>query len=421
MLLKHLSIPALISNLFIKKEVEPLILKPQRPIVLANIGDDDTMRGDTRGRVGLSKMLAKKLGGVAHYADINTLAEKYGDPDNPSLNYNDLLKKHFDKKGTPDIVFGSYCDRVAKNAGRQYQPLTYNTVNEDLSFFKLDEDTLVSHHLTARQLRKAGKEFDQHYPDIHRPLITVFLASGWLDDKRMMAKKLTNIAAQYPKATIFICGGRRDDKEGYDYLISTISDKIQNDGLGDKINLFGWHREIGGYNPYMGLLQRSNHFIQYGASYSIVSEILFTGKQTHLFNADYHDLEKKGLAVKFSQYANDERLKTKKIPRVNIMNELTDKLCEEFKEYQNNIKQLAAYNLKQDVPEQWKDSLIQIKCDASRINKVPIDFMMDDRFLRTLSENVRECFEFIKYGQLRDDKQRERVFEHDPISRPRPW
>jgi mitochondrial fission protein ELM1 len=117
------------------------------------------------------------------------------------------------------------------------------------------------------------------------------------------------------EASIFVCTGRRTDTSTLKLMMMNLETELDKAGRSDDINLlqydFRENRNTDTFNPYIGLIDRSDHIVVCGDSYSIVSEALskqkaiYMNSSRHYFE-DYMPLIKRGLVKDFNEINLDE-------------------------------------------------------------------------------------------------------------------
>lgn len=363
---------------------EPIDLPP--PTVLINIADDDTTRGDTAGRRGLGRTIAKKLGTKSLYADVKTLSETY--PDMEDKTYDKKLERFLDENGVPDIVVGFDCTDVLQRLGKPVEDIqTYSSFNESLASNLLNEDQLVAHHLTAEMMEEAGAEFDAEHPAIKKPIIAILIAQQGSDGIYTFADKLTNIAAHYPEATIYICGGRRNNLERQQETEEKLNALIDEKGLGKTMDVISWEFSREGYNPYKGLIARADHFILWGNSQSLMSEPLFAGKTVHLY--DSHTargkLKRQGCLAEFNECAADKPFMTKHFEPINLTDRLADKMiADTTTQRESNARDFRHRLREQSTPKAWQSHLVQIRFRPETVTEIPDKLLRNKNFVQQM-------------------------------------
>lgn len=94
------------------------------PSVMAFIGEDDPNRGDSKGAIGLSRLVAEMIGGRYVYLDKDMLDKSF-----PNIKrIKDQLDAYIKTEGPPAIIIGSTTPAVADRA-----PFVINDINEGIS------------------------------------------------------------------------------------------------------------------------------------------------------------------------------------------------------------------------------------------------------------------------------------------------
>ncbi len=289
----------MLRKIFNKAARPPYI--PEKPVVLVSTLGDDPMRGDSHGYIGIGKLVAEKLGGEYHYIDDDMLSTLYPGQKNQDL----ALAAYLGKIGAPDIVFARFSKDWQKICGQP--PFTIDNINETLIPIHASEKEIVAHHITPELFKSEGHKFAAAYPDIPRPLVAVMMANA---TSHGLSSLLIPAIKDFRESSIFVCSGRRTNEYAYGAMISSLSTSIDKAGLNDRVKILEYPYHARGkdtYNPYIGLLDQSDHVIVCGDSQSIVSEAIASGKSVHLFGGDdnYKRMEKKGLVKQFKKYAGN--------------------------------------------------------------------------------------------------------------------
>jgi len=309
-------------------DTEPTV-KDKGPMVMVYIGDDDPSRGDSHGFKGIGLRMAQKLHGEFHYLEDKQLVDLYPDISKPRDAFMRYLKDH----GNPDIMLSRY--GYSGGMMTSIPPLLLvSDINEGLSDNLLGESSLVSHHLTPELLAEQGKQFRSNYAEIKTPLIAVMMVN--INDIETFAQKMVSKCAAYDEATVFICTSRRTHEQNYTKLKTRLEELAEQKGLGGRLKISGYnfHEHVGqkSFNPYVGLIQEADHVVVAGESMSMVSEPLAAGKPVFLYEPGhgYTSLKKKGLAIDFNATAADTRFDARRIPAVNITEDIADRLIDKF-------------------------------------------------------------------------------------------
>lgn len=278
---------------------------PEKPVVLVNTAADDCSRGDSHAYMGIAKIVTEKLGGEYRLVTNDMLKTDY-----PALAPAEAINFYYRDHGIPDIIFSRlhylhYDPDVIGEKAKKTKPYVITAMNEDLSRQSRFSARLVAHHLTPSLLTVEGKKLAQAYPDMKSPLITVMMADS---EYYGLAQTLIPRLKDLPEATIFVCSGRRTDSSTLTVVMGTLESELDKAGRRDDINLlhydFRANRNTGTLNPYIGLIDRSDHIIVCGDSYSIVSESLSKQQAIYMhrvntYFTDYLPLVKKGLVKSF--------------------------------------------------------------------------------------------------------------------------
>ena len=364
--------------------------QPPAPLILINGADDDVTRGDMAGYRGLGRIIAGKLGARLAYADISTLQQKYPIQQYGAVGYDQHLEWYLDEIGLPTMIIGTGCNDVLGRIGYDTKDTYWlTTINERLSTTLLKEDTLVSHHLTHEELEEEGRFFDETYPDIKKPLIAVFLVDPDNDAQiNSFSRDLVSIASQYPDgATIFLCGSRRTDTQNYGKLKKKLEETVSLQQSNIDILGFPFHNTKM-RNPYKGLIARSDHFVLWGESQSMLSEPLMSGKTVYLYNypGSIRSAEKKGIVAQFNHCATDQPFPTRYFEPVNITERVADACIKEMEERRDsNASEPIAFTPAQMKPG-WEEHLKKIRENYRYAECIPNDLKSNRDFALLATE-----------------------------------
>lgn len=308
-----------------------------RPYIYYVLGDDEPTRGDSHGYAGIGRAMARKLGGTFIQIDDETLTRLYPDQDSAYERENSFLRDY----GVADIVIcrstygtGRFTDRdTVMIEGR----------NENLGT-ELDKDMLVAHHITPEILHTEGQRFRKHYQDQIEGALIAFLLVENIASEKLLGESLVRHALQNDQATIFLTTCWRTSETDYEKVMQGCRDAVRAASAEDRIKLLSYHlndekRDGNDYNPYVGLLDQSDHIIMWGRSHSMFSEAASTGKTVHVGciqydNGGYRHLEGKGIVRAYS--FDMPALETVRGAPVNKTDEIAERM----------IKERAAYSLR---------------------------------------------------------------------------
>lgn len=364
----------------------PLDIVPQgrdEPTILVNIESDDPTRGDVAGWRGLARVMAKKVGGRVVYADDKLLRSTF--PDAPEdTSYDALLAQFLKPYNPPEYVFGHRCSEALKLVGQDYgDAFAVTQINESIARDMLGEHELVAHHLTPEMMAEEGSLFDAQHPNIKTPIISVMLVDPNDDHVGRFAKKITRVMEHYPEATIYLCASRRTVGENYDALFDAIKTQLRKEGLEDQIDLLGYKfdREAP-YNPYKGLIARSQHIVVWGNSQSMVSEALYGGKTVYLHRGSRcTELEKQGYTLSFNALSKNEAPIYKEFEPVNLTERIAEALLERRQgdDKQNKKSLKGSLNIEN---EDWLEILDRIRMNFHRAEDLPKSYKDNPEFAR---------------------------------------
>lgn len=381
---------------------------PARPLaVIANIAYDDRGRGDTAGRVGLARTIARFMGATYLYADEELLAKKY-----PLINGKDR-KKTYDRRFqklvkdsgvAPQIVLGSNAGIEGLTAMGHKSISCISAFNESMSSHYCSENRLVAHHLTPEIMTEAGNHFDTLYPGIKRPLIAVMMASP--SENNAFLNNLQDIARTYPEATIFLCGCHRTSSDTIESADSTLKEIIKQHNRADTIDVITYRYEKDdSANPYRGLIARADHFVVWGDSHSLISEALYSGKSIHIVSSYEDDkLRNRGYATPFATAAKQGRFSTKAITPPDTTGDVAQAIINE------HIKKpeaaLARDNFltteqKNALTTEERSWLRQIMYDARALTRIPAA-LNNRNFIRAALAVNGTALEYVTAAGRRD-------------------
>jgi hypothetical protein len=306
----------------------------EKPMVLAYIGDNDPTRGDSRGFKGIAERVAEKLDGKPLYLDHQTLSALVPDPKKDT---DQKLITYLNKVGYPKIIFSNGSYNVMGQLKKKGLKLSFTSINESLSE-AFTNVGLVSHHLRKKKLIEEGKKLREKFPFVLKPLIGVMVADH-ANNYELFTKQLLKAAKDYDEASVYVCTGRRTDKDSYLGFIKHLRKALKEAGK-TGIRVHGFHLpssrsnpsvESENFNPYVGILNEADHLIIYGGSHSLVSEALATGKSVHLFDSPMgapEHLKRKDILHDFRLAAE---FKTREIEPIDVTDKIATSIAKEFK------------------------------------------------------------------------------------------
>jgi hypothetical protein len=257
---------------------------PEKPVILACTLNVDDNSGDNHGYTGIAKTVALKLGGEFRHINDDMLHAEY-----PRKNSLEAMTLYYRDHGVPDIILSLnsphyFPQQIGKAANDKIAPLIIKGINESLYRDQM-QDRLVAHHITPDALNAAGKAFVRTHRNLSDTLIAVMMADS---TTALLACNLVPRLNNIPSASIFVCSGRRTKTTAFSRMMHSFESEIKKYGRADSIKLHGYdyERELNGnsLNPYLGLLDRSDHIVVCGDSRSIVSEALSTQRSVHLYS-----------------------------------------------------------------------------------------------------------------------------------------
>ncbi len=308
--------------------------------VWAYIGDDDPLRGESRGATGLAKRVAEKLNGQMLYVDQDMLDEAFPNTKSMVLQLKQLLARD----GTPDIVIGHNSKQLTRYT--EADPTFLIDTILTLMAEKLpDNDTLnalVPHHLTATDLKQHGEAFKAHHAHIKRPITAILLAEIDADDN--VATIIDDHCLADGAGTLYFCPRWSTSQETYEAIVSELQFILKQRGLSKKFNIFAPSLDCvrNQYNPYIGLLDQSDHVVLIGQSQSMISESIISGHPVHFhlqsigelidgWNEDkYKELEKHGYIRYLKNHEPNTQLDSTRLPPIDITGKIADYIAHDF-------------------------------------------------------------------------------------------
>ncbi|MAH06329.1 MAG: hypothetical protein CL561_12300 [Alphaproteobacteria bacterium] len=295
------------------------------PLVMAWIGQDDPLRGDSQMAVGLAKLCAEMTGGRYVYVDQKMLEAHFP------------MAKHYREReilalkdfGAPDILIGVEGIR-AYDLMDEKPVVSVHHIGESLSR-KFCRHNMVPHNLSDQILHEEGAKFKKIYPDIKGQLVAVMLASPV--NTGTLTKRLVQLAEHYDDITYFICPGRRAlgterDLEK-DFWNAAVKGEFNPQMDVRCVDYAAIER---GNNPYLGLLANADHVIVAGSSYSMVSDALYTEKTVHLAGTSIllSELEEKGHIAYIDKLDLSQPFPTQIMPRLDATREVAEIIVEHY-------------------------------------------------------------------------------------------
>lgn len=378
----------------------PLQQDIDQPTILVNIGSDDPTRGDAAGWRGLAREVAKRTGALVLYADTSrfTTSIEFGitsapasmDKGTDSADYQKQLAAHLAPYNPPQIVFGHKCDAAMTAIGHVPDDVHYVTSdNESLASELLNEDELVSHHLTKEDIEAHGKEFDRRHPDMKKPIIALFLVDPYGDENReSFCERMAKVIRHYPEATIYLCASRRTEQSNYDALMEKMKEKLIQHGVNTpektRVDVTGYAFDRKAeYNPYKGLIARAKHFVVWGNSQSMMSEALFSGKTVYLAHYGHADkLKKKGCVHQFNELALDAPPLSKSFEPINLTEKIAEKLVDKIAA-ESKARGKRYDNMSRGLPTAQRNLIDAIRINFRSASRAPDDLKKDRRFVET--------------------------------------
>ena len=204
--------------------------------------------GDNHGPIGIGQAIAEKTNGTLTVVNPNTIGDT-----SPNSHIDKILPN-----SPPDILLARrYLVRLADYF--EHKSDIVLSLRPDINEHIIKQLTgkktigLVPHHLNLEKIQREKSKFEETYPDLPRPIIAVLLAGVQRHKQNSFTSRLAQISAQYPTATLFLCGSHRE-KEG-EFLKTSKKTKaalkkISADG---RIHVETYPFSYNGYNPYQGL------------------------------------------------------------------------------------------------------------------------------------------------------------------------
>lgn len=246
------------------------------PEIIFHQGYDATLRGDTRGYFGMAQSMEKHMGAhIQHvqYKILNNprlkglrgLDHAVTSPKNPSNTDIGFVSPSIEipeyLKNASKIVHKSNMDCGQKNHGPR----------------------LVPHDLTPEKMSMAGQTFRQKMLGFPKNFILVGVSSwkqqntvdGLIDD----VKQEIGLLKEKGPVGVFLINGPRISVKEYDEIFKKIKSECNNATAIKGFNSARHKHVYNGYNPYLGALNECETVIYRGHSFSMESEILYSGKK----------------------------------------------------------------------------------------------------------------------------------------------
>lgn len=367
------------------------------PVILVNIGADIVGRGDTSGRIGIGKALARLTKGTYLYADTRTLAERF--PDIGVDNYGSQLAALMASHGKADFVLGGLGAPEELVHPHCY---TVTSINETLSCILLQENELVAHNLTPAVLTEGAHHFKTLYPDIKGPLIAVLMADADRDDS--ICERLATIAAAHGEATIFLCGCRRTPSQTIDESKNKITQTLaalHNQSVSVLTYKYSGNDPA---NPYRGLIALADHFVVWGESQSLRSEALARGKRIYV-HPTYAEgnLVTRGLAHRLNQHPADQPFASEDIPPVDVTEQVASGLLKKKKEKVSETCAIAFKNFRH-LSNGEKNLLRLVAADTYAVTRLPKIYKSNPRFIEQAATINPLVLEFLTVSARRNPR-----------------
>ena len=373
-------------------------VRTPKPVVLVSVLNDDKTRGDAAGWKGLGQSMANMLDTRCMYIDDDVLEALY--PEFSGAGTSFLYRKFITEFGHQDIIIGRLApDAFTGMSLYDDHTMHVSRINESLSSNYLREPELVSHHLTPEILDEAGEMFDQNYPDIKKPLITVFLSVQGPESIEDFTEKMTDILQNYKQGTIFFCGSRRTYAEDQIFAVDGLNQKLAESGLDQKFDIINWEFDRQGYNPYKGLIARSDHFVLWGSSQSLLSEPLVTGRTVHTYNNgdNKQSLTSRGYVFDLMNIPEGQGFQTLKQKPLNITDQLAEKILEEFNKNRRNELRYYFHKIRdtKNIPKKLQDVLARVYFDPEQVRNIPLKYLQRAEFQDILFETNKYCVAYL--------------------------
>ncbi len=282
--------------------------------VLIDLSDENPTCGDCRSYGMLGKLFAEKTG----RAWVQTAN-------------NEECHQIIKDNGLPDVVF------TFKNRDIYKGLYKIHDENENLSYYayRNAEEELVAHHLTPEILEQEKQIFAAKHGDIQKRLVAIMHITSNDDRQESVSKRLIGMikASDDPRTTIYISAMARTGIEIQQDFIKKLKTEIIEQGLSQSIDIQTHDTKTNpDYNPYVGLIASADHFLVLGASMSIVSECLMSGKTVMLSSNNNHDnLIKRGICHRFENSEASEGFPTRSMEPVNITEAVVDGLIRHYR------------------------------------------------------------------------------------------
>lgn len=272
----------------------------EKPLVVVDTFADHPDRGDTHGHMGIAKRIAERTGAELLHVDFQSLEALYpatGKGKASKKDHDLRLQKLFEEKGYPDFFFSCHMSLKTRSfLNKRATGVLVNNFNENileaLGIHTLQE--LVPHHLTPQMLKYEGHKFATEFQELPRPFIAVNASELAVGNKEL-AQRVAGFRDAHPQAAFFVTSCHRVHplllREFTGLLAQALGDAQKFPVIAfDYVTQMDAYGKDGVCNPYVGLLDQADHIIVEGASCSMVSEALMTGKTVHVTSEAFEEL-----------------------------------------------------------------------------------------------------------------------------------
>ena len=239
------------------------------------------MRGESRGATGLAQRIAEKLNGRMLYVDEKMLHNAFPNTKSMAKKITRLMARD----GRPDIVIGHTAEQLIHKTNADPTFLIDTilpTIAERMLPSDMGLNLIVPHHLTPDLLARNGQEFLVRHRDLRRPLTALFLAGlSCADDT---AGVIADTCLNGDEGTLYFCPSTRTNQMLYSRMTHDLDKILKRRGLKEKFNIVAppLDEVKKGFNPYIGLIDQTDHAVLVGESQSIISEAIVNGRPVYI-------------------------------------------------------------------------------------------------------------------------------------------
>ncbi len=301
--------------------------KNSGPLVVAFIGQDEPLRGDSKGAIGVARQVAQMLGGRYEYVDAQSLSQKF----NQKSGYDAQLKAYAQQVAHVDIIIGNQSADLS--AHLRVKPLLEESRwNEAYSNARSNNGQgLVSHDLTDAALIDAGLVFRDKVKNIRGSLIGVMLGGALASGADTAVRKMSVMAERMGHdVTFYLCPSLRSGVM-YERYMSYLKEMAKYSRINMQVIGEDYATITAGYNPYHGLLDQADHLVMVGESGSLTSEALYTKKPLYMTQPPFmvDALISQGHIIDLCD-ASHQVFRRASMPRIDVTAEVAYNIAEEY-------------------------------------------------------------------------------------------